>query len=129
VEAQVAMRSSPRDPRPLLSPALAREFAPLHKRALGTAVGLTVGVSVAIVTAFHVAVRPANALDLGLLAQYFYGYSVSWQGIGVGFFWGSVLGFVIGWFVGFVRNFMVTAWLVVIRTKANLAQPFLDDLG
>ena len=125
----VAMASSPRAPQEFLSPALAREFAPVHKRAFGTAVGLTVGVSVAVVTAFHVIARPANAPDVGLLASYFYGYSVSWEGIGIGFFWGFATGFVTGWFVGFFRNFMVTAWLLVIRTKANLAQPFLDDIG
>jgi hypothetical protein len=129
VEAQAAMRSSPKDPRLLLSPVLAREFALLHKRALGTAVGLTAGMSVSLITAFHVIVHPADALDLGLLSHYFYGYSVSWQGIGVGFFWGFATGFATGWFMGFARNFMVTAWLLVIRTKANLAQPFLDDLG
>jgi hypothetical protein len=50
-------------------------------------------------------------------------------GIGIGFFWGFVTGFTTGWFVGFAQNFIVTAWLLVIRTKANLAQPFLDDLG
>ena len=123
------VRHVARDPLPLLSPALAREFAPLHKRALGTAVGLALGMSVSIVTAFHVIVQPANALDVGLLSHYFLGYSVSWQGIVVGFLWGFVTGFATGWFVGFARNFMVTAWLLVIRTKANLAQPFLDDLG
>jgi hypothetical protein len=123
------MAPSPTDPALSLSPLLASAFAPVHKRALGTAVGLTLGAAVAIVTAFHVVVRPASAPDIGLLAQYFYGYTVSWRGIGVGFFWGFVTGFATGWFVGFVRNFTLNAWLLIVRTKANLAQPFLDDIG
>ena len=122
------MAMSP-NPALVLPPALAHAFAPVHKRALGTAVGLALGASVAMLTAFHVAVQPEKAPDVGLLAHYFYGYSVSWRGVGVGFFWGFVTGFVTGWFVGLVRNFTLTAWLLILRTKANLAQPFLDDIG
>ena len=120
---------APSPTEPSLSPVLVRAFAPFHKRALGIAVGLTLGAAVALVTAFHVVTRPAHAPDIGLLAHYFYGYSVSWPGIGVGFGWGFVAGFMTGWFAGFVRNLTVAAWLLVVRTKANLAQPFLDDLG
>jgi hypothetical protein len=123
------MAPSPTNPALSLSPALVSAFAPVHKRALGIAVGVTLGASVAIVTAFHVAVQPANAPDVGLLAHYFYGYTVTSPGIFVGFLWGFASGFVTGWFVGFVRNFTLTAWLLVVRTKANLAQPFLDDIG
>jgi hypothetical protein len=123
------MAPSPTNPALSLPPALVSAFAPVHQRALGIAVGLTLGASVAIVTAFHVVAEPANAPDVGLLAQYFYGYTVTGAGIGVGFLWGFATGFVTGWFVGFVRNFTVNAWLLVVRTKANLAQPFLDDIG
>jgi hypothetical protein len=116
------------NPALLLPPALARACASVHKGALGMALGLALGALVAMLTAFHVVVQPAKALDVGLLAHYFYGYSVSWRGIGVGFFWGFVTGFVTGWFLGLVRNFTLTAWLLIVRTKANLAQPFLDDI-
>ena len=54
-----------------------------------------------MITAFHVVVRPANAPDLGLLAHYFYGYSVSWPGIGVGF----VMGICCRLYDGLVRRF------------------------
>jgi hypothetical protein len=128
MKAHVTMAPAPTNPASLL-PVIAMAFAPVHKRALGAAVGLTLGAAVATVTAFHVAVRPVNAPDVSLLAQYFYGYTVSWQGVGVGFLWGFASGFVTGWFVGFVRNFTLTAWLLVVRTKASLTQPFLDDIG
>ena len=111
-----------------LPPRLALAFAPLHKAALGTAVGLTLGTLVAAVTAFHVIARPENAPDIALLTHYFYGYTVSWTGTLVGLFWGCVTGFVMGWFVAFVRNFSMAAWLFVVKTKANLSQPFLDHI-
>ena len=112
-----------------MSPVLVRAFAPFHKRALGIAVGLTLGAAVALVTVFHLVARPANAPGVGLLAHYFYGYSVSWPGVAVGFAWGFATGFVTGWCAGFLRNSTVAAWLLMVRTKANLAQPFLDDIG
>src|SRR5262245_13026585 len=101
---------------------VALAFAPVHKRALGIAVGLVSGLGVFSVTAFHLLFRPANALDIGLLAQYFYGYSVTWRGAGVGFLWGFVTGFVSGWFVAFCRNFITAVIVFSLRTKAELAQ-------
>jgi hypothetical protein len=103
-------------------------FAPLHKRALGVAAGITVGGLIALVTMFHVAVDLAEAPNLGLLAQYFYGYTVSWIGAAVGFFWGFVVGFVTGWFIAFTRNLTLAIWLLYVRSRANLSQPFLDHI-
>lgn len=113
---------------PSLPKALSLAFAPVHKRALGTAVGITWGGAVALLTAFHVVTRPSPALDISLLAQYYYGYTVSWTGVIVGLLWGFVTGFVAGWFVAFVRNFTMATWLLFIRTKAELSQPFLDHI-
>jgi hypothetical protein len=109
---------------------LASAFAPVHKRALGMATGLTAGIGLFVVTAFHVVVRPPNAPPIGLLAQYFYGYEVSWQGALIGLWWGFVVGFVTGWFVAFVRNLTLATWIFIVRTKAELAQTrdFLDHI-
>jgi len=105
-------------------------FAPVHKMALGVAVGTVTGAVIFAITIFHVIVRPANAIDIGLLAQYFYGYEISWQGAFVGLFWGFVSGFVTGWFVAFVRNFVVAVRIFTVRTKAELLQTkdFLDHI-
>jgi hypothetical protein len=105
-------------------------FAPVHKRALGTAVGSTGAIAVFTLTAFHLLVAPGPAIDLSLLAQYFHGYTVSWAGAFIGAFWGFVTGFVAGWFVGFVRNVVMAAYMFVIRTKAELlqAKDFLDHI-
>jgi hypothetical protein len=105
-------------------------FAPMHKRALGLAFGLTAGLVVFAMTAFHVIARPADGLSIGLLSQYFYGYDVSWRGAFVGLWWAFVAGFAAGWFLAFLRNLALATWLFVIRAKASLAQTkdFLDHI-
>jgi hypothetical protein len=111
--------------------AVAMAFAPMHKRALGIAVGMTVGVLLSAITIFHVLV-PSTAIELNveLLSQYFYGYEVSWRGALVGFFWGFVSGFVSGWFVAFTRNMVTAVWVFALKTRAELSQTsgFLDHI-
>jgi hypothetical protein len=111
-----------------IAPTLAKAFAPVHKSALGAAAGIVFGAFLAGLTVFHVVARPSNALEISLLSEYFYGYSVSWIGAGVALFWGFLTGFVAGWFVAFIRNFTTAVWLVFIRAKAALSQPFLDHI-
>jgi hypothetical protein len=108
---------------------LARAFAPLHKRALGVAVGTTIALVVFIVTLFHMVARPTD-VPIDLLSQYFYGYDATWRGAFIGVWWGFVSGFAAGWFLAFLRNFAVATWLFVIRAKASLAQTsdFLDHI-
>jgi len=109
---------------------LLRVFAPLHKRALGLAVGMTAGVLVFLVTAFHVVAQLEDKVPLVLLGQYFYGYHLTWTGAFVGLWWGFVAGFAAGWFVAFLRNFALATWILVIRTKATFSQAndFLDHI-
>jgi hypothetical protein len=109
---------------------LAHAFAPVHKSALGIAVGLTFGLLLFAITAFHIIVAAASrdVELLGLLAQYFYGYSVTWQGAAVGLLWGFFTGYVTGWFAAFVRNLFLAVWLLLVRAKAHLNEPFLDHI-
>lgn len=111
-------------------PHLILAFAPLHKRAFGMAVGLTAGLAVFFLTAFHLIVRPAEAMDIGLLGQFFQGYSVSWPGALIGFAWGCFAGFVAGWFTAFCRNLFIATWIFIGRTKAELSatREFLDHI-
>lgn len=104
-------------------------FPRAHKRALGVAVGLTAGVGVLVVTALHVVVRP-EGLPIHLLNQYFYGYSVTWQGALIGLTWGFGVGFTAGWLLGFIHNFTVGIWLLVVRARRDLNQTrnFLDHI-
>jgi hypothetical protein len=116
-----------------IRPAPDAAFEPLfpraHKRALGVAVGLTAGLAVFALTALHV-VLPVEGLPIALLAQYFYGYDVTWTGAFVGLFWGCAIGFVAGWMLGFVHNFTIGLWLLVVRARRDISQTrnFLDHI-
>jgi hypothetical protein len=114
---------------PLARP-LALAFQPLHKRAFGIAIGAAAGALVALATVIVLLQGPDVPLNLGLLAEYFAGYTVSWLGVLIGFFWGFVAGFAAGWFVAFWRNFIVAASLFAVRTRAELQQSrdFLDHI-
>jgi hypothetical protein len=103
-------------------------IAPVHKAALGVATGLVSGLVVAAATAFIVVVRPQPEPRLDLLANYFYGYTVSWPGVLIGFLWAFVVGFVAGWFMGFVRNFVTAVWVFFVRTRAQFSRNFLDHI-
>lgn len=127
IQAVVRTGSESARSRPDLLP---HAFAPLHKRALGVAVGCVAGLAFFFVTAFHVVLRPTDAPPLALLSQYFYGYEVSWWGALVGFFWGFFTGFVAGWFVAFVRNLVTAIKIFIFRAKSELSQTkdFLDHI-
>src|SRR5262245_15275559 len=103
--------------RPAETVRLLRAFAPIDKRALGIAFGLVCGLALCAITAFHVWLRPPNALPLELLAQYFYGYEVSWRGAIVALFWGFFTGFVAGWFMAFSRNLVMAIMVFIFKTR------------
>lgn len=118
------------DPQAAEQTGLAYAFAPIHKMALGVAVGLVAGLLLGGVTLFHVALQPTDALNISLLAKYFYGYEVSGTGAAIGAAWGFGTGFVFGWFMAFVRNLVVSITVFTLRTKAELEQTatFLDHI-
>ncbi len=105
-------------------------FAPLHKRAFGVAVGTALALLVAAITLFHVVIDPEDKRYISLLAQYFYGYRVTWTGAFVGSFWGFIVGFVLGWFSAFCRNLAIAISVFVTRTRAELGETrdFLDHI-
>jgi hypothetical protein len=112
-------------------PKLLLAFAPLHKRALGLALGTACALIMFAVTAVNLLfVRPRDALNLYLLGQYFYGYTVSWRGAFIGAWWGFFTGFVAGWFLAFGRNFALALSLFITRTRAELRETrdFLDHI-
>lgn len=105
-------------------------FLPLHKRVLGTAVGTATGLLVMAVTAFHLLVLRGDPSGIGLLSEYFYGYTVTWPGLFVGGFWGFFTGFVAGWFAAFCRNFVMAASVFLGRTREELRRTsdFLEHI-
>lgn len=118
------------DPDEIVAGQLTMAFAPIHKLALGLAMGIVTGVLLAVVTMGQAVLDPAGGELLGLLGQYFYGYTVTPTGALIGLFWGFVTGFVAGWFLAFVCNLAVTVTIFALRTKAELEQTndFLDHI-
>src|SRR5262245_24811523 len=102
----------------------------MQKRALGVAVGVAGGGLVALVTLVHLVFRagPGDNFPAALLAQFFYGYTVSWPGLVIGFAWGFASGFVVGWSLALIRNIFTALWLFSMRAKGTLSGPFLDEI-
>jgi len=117
-------------PRPEPADSFALAFAPLHKRAFGMATGVAAALVTFLATGIYLLRDPEPGLDLGLLAQYFTGYTVSWGGACIGAAWAGFAGFVMGWFLAFCRNTLLAALLFIVRTKAELQQTrdFLDHI-
>lgn len=105
-------------------------LAPLHKRAFGVATGTVAALVTFLVTAVYLIRDPHPGFDLGLLAQFFTGYSVSWPGalIGAGQAW--IAGFVLGWLLALARNLILAVMLFAGRSRAELEQTrdFLDHI-
>lgn len=115
---------------PVGSADLVHAFAPLHKAAFGTAIGVAGALVVFAITAGALIRPPDPPIPLFLFEQYFTGYAVTWPGAFIGALWAFVTGFVFGWFTAFCRNFVLAVSLFIIRTRAELAQTrdFLDHV-
>ena len=110
--------------------ALTLAFAPVYKLAFGAALGTAGGLVVFLATAVRLLVGPPGPTDLGLLSQFFAGYTESWLGAVVGLAWGFEVGFVAGWFAAFLHNFVLALWMLVARARADLiaSRDFLDHI-
>ncbi|MGH7592729.1 MAG: hypothetical protein ACRELE_02610 [Gemmatimonadales bacterium] len=116
-------------PSPRADP-LALAFAPLHKRGMGTAVGVAAALVTFLLTAIPLVRGKASLIELDLLAQYFRGYSETWTGAVIGAAWAAFVGFVLGWFLAFCSNFVLAVRLLTLRARAEYAQTrdFLDHI-
>jgi hypothetical protein len=105
-------------------------FAPLHRLALGVASGVVVGTLLFAATLALLLRGGYPEPNLNLLAQFLWGYSISWRGLWIGVLWGFGLGFGLGWGFALVRNAVSWIWLTVIRSRAEMEHyaDFLDHL-
>ena len=108
--------------------AVSYAFAPVHKAALGAAFAFALGSLTAGATVVQILVARPDGLPLSRLNQFFTGYTVSWTGVGVGFAWAALVGFVAGWFLAFLKNVMTALWMFTLRVNSALTQPFLDHI-
>ncbi len=109
---------------------VAKAFLPLHKLAFGVATGVAAAIGIYLITIVYILRNPQPGFHLGLLSQFFTGYSVTWRGALIGAVWAGFSGFVLGWFLAFSRNFLVGLMLFVVRRRAEWDQTkdFLDHL-
>lgn len=103
-------------------------FAKLDRAALGLAVGTLCGLGVFAATIFLI-IKGGEVVgpNLALLGQFFIGYKVTVAGAFIGLVYGFIAGFVLGWLIGFLRNSLVSAYLLILRTRANLTSS-LDSI-
>ena len=97
-----------------------RAFAPLNARALALSVGIVAALAMSALTELSMLVDPEHKFPLGLLRNYFPGYSVSALGILVGALWAFAVGFVVGWLMATVRNIVIGAWVAKAKVRADL---------
>lgn len=112
-----------------IPPSSALLFAPVDKRAFGAAIGSVAALLTAAVTIDTLlSSQPFPAL--GLLSNYFAGYSISWSGVFIGALWAFGVGFVAGWLLAFTRNLSLAVSLFLLRSKADLNETsdFLDHI-
>lgn len=105
-------------------------FAPLHRAALGFASGIVLGGLLFAATLLQTMKGMNPDSGLGLLKQFFWGYSISLGGAFAGFLWGFVAGFALGWTFSLFRNLVIWVWLTAVRSRAEMDQysDFLDHL-
>jgi protoporphyrinogen oxidase len=118
--------STPRphpDVEVLVEEELARVFLRIDRIALGFATGVLGGLGLFVATlALVLAGGPVIGPTLGLLGQYFPGYSVTILGSVVGLFYGYISGFAGGWLFAALRNAIVFIYLVAIYRSWQLRQ-------
>jgi hypothetical protein len=87
---------------------LASAVLRLNGTVLGLALG-TVGGGIIFVATNWLVLKGGDVVGphLGLLAQFFWGYSVTFPGSIVGMFYGFIVGFVGGWLAAWVYNGVV----------------------
>lgn len=85
-----------------------RAIARLKAGVLALVFGLIAGVALFAMTAILIIEDgPDTGAHLRLLNNYFIGYAVTWKGAFIGFLWASVVGALIGWWIGIIYNRVV----------------------
>lgn len=101
---------------------IVRSLAKLDGKALGVAIGLLFGLTIFLATNFLIykggdEVGP----NLALLSQFFVGYEVSFVGSLIGFVYGLISGFAIGWLIATTRNLILSIYMFVLRLKGSMS--------
>jgi protoporphyrinogen oxidase len=110
---------------------LAQAFPKLDRRAFGLLLGVTVGALLFLATLILV-LKGGDVVgpNLGLLNQFFPGYSVTTLGSVVGLAYGFIVAFIGGWLFAFLRNAVVFFYMAAAHRRAErkLLRQFLGYL-
>lgn len=118
---EIRERVTEHDLEEVLEGALTRVFLKLDRVAMGFSVGMASGALLFLATlALVLKGGPMVGPTLGLLGQYFPGYTVTGPGSVLGLLYGFVSGFVVGWAFAFVRNATVFLYMAVVHRRAEL---------
>jgi protoporphyrinogen oxidase len=110
---------------------LGRIFAKVDRRAFGLALGIVGGFGLFLATLFLVVKGGAHVgPHLALLGQYFPGYHVTPIGSVLGFAYGFLASFCVGWSFAVIRNatFFVYEFAIRRRAESGLFGRFLDSI-
>jgi len=103
-------------------------FSRVDPLGLATAIGSVCGLLIFFATLW-LAIKggPASAY-LKLLNQYFFGYTVTVKGAFIGLAYSFSWGFLLGWLIAYLRNFIIAFYIYRIRRKVELLsfRDFLD---
>jgi protoporphyrinogen oxidase len=115
----------------VLQDAIAGAFPKLDRIALGLSLGVATGALLWLATLILV-LKGGDVVgpNLGLLSQYFPGYSVTVSGSLLGLVYGFVVAFIGGWLFAFLRNSVVFLYLSAAqrRTDRQLLRRLWSDL-
>jgi protoporphyrinogen oxidase len=118
---EIRERVTEHDLEEVLEGTLTEVFLKLDRVALGLSLGLTSGALLFLATLALVLKGGAHVgPTLGLLGQYFPGYTVTATGSVLGLLYGFVSGFVVGWCFAFLRNATVFLYMAVVHRRAEL---------
>ncbi len=103
-------------------------FAKLDRSALGLAVGTLCGPTIFTATVLLL-IKGGEVVgpNLALLGQFFIGYTVTVRGAFFGLIYGFVGGFILGWLIAFLRNSLMSGYLLSLKTRATLTSS-LDSI-
>ncbi|MEE8575425.1 MAG: FAD-dependent oxidoreductase [Thermodesulfobacteriota bacterium] len=104
-------------------------FSRIDKLGLATAIGLTTGLIVLLMT-LTLVIKGGDVIgpNFRLLSEYFIGYSVTLGGALIGGAYGFVWGFILGWLFSYLRNFFLGYYIYRIKRKTSMLsfRVFLD---